>query len=82
MINIICIDLTNFKKEQLNEVGVKYNLNIEILINNKQDDLLNYIDADKKIIVTFTKKKVKCDIILYSISIKDILNPIIPIKLI
>jgi hypothetical protein len=37
MINIICIDLTNFKKEQVNEVGVKYNLNIEILINNKQD---------------------------------------------
>ena len=65
MKNIICIDLTMFNNEKLSEVAKLYNLEEKSLITNKKDGFAKlYINILDGVLVAFTYKKSKNEIVI------------------
>ena len=62
--NIICIDLTKFNYEKLEEVSVKLNVKSSVLINNKKEGFAKlFVNVDLGIIIAFTTKRNKTRIV-------------------
>jgi hypothetical protein len=79
MSNIICIDLTKFNKEKLSEVAKLYKLSETGLINDKKDGFAKiYIDTSIGVLVAFTYKKSKDEIVIADV-FNDLLKSIDPI---
>ena len=68
MKNIICIDLTSFNNEKLSEVAKLYNLDEKNLINDKKEGVAKmYIDTNSGVLVAFTYKKNKDEIVIANV---------------
>jgi len=81
MKNVICIDLTKFNKEKLAEVAELYELNVNNLIENKQNGIANlYVNTNDSIVVAYTTKKDK-DTIVYTNIFGEKLKSINPVDL-
>ncbi len=63
--NIICIDLTKFNNEKLVQLAKIYKLSPEGLINDKKEGFAKvYMDIDKGLLVAFTYKRRKDEIVI------------------
>lgn len=78
--NIICIDLRMFNHIKLKEICDIYNINYDVMLQNKYDGFAKiWIDKNTDKIIAFNKKKV--DIVMISDSFVEILNNINPAQL-
>ena len=56
MKNIICIDLTLFNNEKLVDIANSFNLNYDVLLENKKDGFAKLFIVDNRVIAYTTKK--------------------------
>jgi hypothetical protein len=81
MKNIICIDLTSFNNEKLTDIANLYNLNVQNLVNDKKQGFAKmYIDTTNGVLVAFTYKKNKDEIVIADV-FTDLLKSVTPIIL-
>jgi hypothetical protein len=84
MKNIICVDLTKFNNEKLVEVANIYKLSVEGLINDKKEGFAKvYIDIENGLLVAFTYKKNKDEIVIADVftdSLKSIPSVVVEKK--
>lgn len=80
MKNIICIDLRDFNYEKLMEVSKEYNINYDMLVENKRNDFARFwVDVNTNVVIAFTTKK--NNQVVYTDQYTSILNKIEPVRL-
>lgn len=61
---ILCIDLTKYNQTKLKEIAQKYTISLDFLVTNKKADLVRiWIDLDFGIMVSYTTKKNKQEVV-------------------
>lgn len=78
--DIICVDLTKFNFEKLEEVSTKFNLDLDMLVSNKKRGFAKlFLDLRLDIIIAYTTKKNKREIV-YTDYIENVLSEMKPIE--